>query len=255
MNSRSYSRYRDMKSIVHSIDPLTKFVSFLIITVTIFIAQTPETLLIMFGSLIIIGFLSRIRISTMFKIILFVLPFTIVMFVLYALVSWDIESTAKSVSMMSLRLYVFILIAIIFTSTTKELEIARSIEWLIHPLRYIKVPTYEISMLITLAIRFIPVLINDLFMIMRAQTSRGMNVVNGKLSTRVKGVFGSLLPMFVISFRRADDLAIAMTVRKYTIGQKRTKYWKNRFGLLEIVSLLLVSALTTLILLMRMGII
>ncbi len=123
------------------------------------------------------------------------------------------------------------------------MEIASSIEWFITPLRIIKVPTYEISMVIMLAIRFIPLMFEDLSMIMIAQTSRGVNVYNGNVPTRIKGVFNSLLPMFVLAFKRSDDISNAMIIRGYQIGEKRSKFKKNKFKLLEIVTLLLTIAL------------
>lgn len=254
MNSNSsYSRYRNINSLIHSIDPISKFVCFLLITITLFLAQDPRALVIVTLTLLVIALIARVRIKSLFNILLIVLPFFILMWLIYAAVTWDAIYASELVGKMTVRLYTFILIAIIYTSTTKELDIARSIEWIISPLKYIKVPTYEISMMITLALRFIPILISDLFMILRAQTSRGINVVNGRFRDRVKGIFSSLLPMFVISFRRADDLAIAMTVRKYEVGQKRTKYWETKFGLLEIMSLLVTVSLMVVVILIRMG--
>lgn len=255
MNSNSYSRYRNINSIVHKIDPITKLISFLIISITLFLAQDWKPFVIVFVSIILISLIARVKLKSMFNLFLFIIPFYVMMFLVYALVLWDLENASIRVAFMTARLYLFLLIAVIYTSTTKEMEIARSIEWLITPLKFIKVPTYEISMIITLALRFIPVLITDLFMIMKAQTSRGINVINGSLSTKLKGVFTSLLPMFVIAFKRADDLSIAMSVRKYEIGKKRTKYWKNKFGVLEVTTFILIVGLMTTTILFNVGVI
>lgn len=243
--NNSFSRFRNVNSIIHKIDPVTKLIAFLALSITIFLAQTPLTLGIMLSSVIIMALIGRVRLKSFFNILLFIIPFFIFMFIIYGLVLFDVLEALGFVFYMSMRLYLFLLMSIVYTSTTKEIDIARSIEWLITPLKFIKVPTYEISMMITLAIRFIPVLINDMFMILRAQTSRGINVINGTFRTRIKGIINSLLPMFVISFRRADDLAIAMDVRKYQTKQKRTKYWKNKFFILEFITLLFVGSLMT----------
>ncbi len=263
MDNKSFSRYRNIESIIHKIDPITKLICFLLLSLTMFLAQiNPDLELpwlpfaVMGGTVILIAILARVRVKTYFNLIIVVMPFFFVMFILYGLFMWgNINDVLQLVIPMTIRLYLFLMIAVIFTSTTKEMEIARSVEWLISPLRLIKVPTYEIAMMITLALRFIPILINDLFMIMRAQTSRGINVVNGSFSTRIKGVFSSLLPMFVIAFRRADDLSVAMSTRQYETNKKRTKYWTNKFFILEWIALVVVLTLFISIILINAGVI
>ena len=255
MDNINFSRYRNINSIVHKIDPITKLLAFLFITISMFWAQTPETLLFVFIFVLVVSILSRIRFSTYFKILFIIVPFFVSMYLIYALVYWDLNKPINLVSMMSLRFYMFILIASIYTSTTREMEIAGSIEWLITPLRFIKVPTYEISMMIMLAIRFIPLLILDLKRIMIAQTSRGVNVINGSPNTKIKGIFNSLLPMFVVSFKRSDDIAKAMTIRGYEIGQKRSKFKTNKFKILELIALIICIALLVATILMSQNII
>ena len=266
MDNKSFSRYRNINSIIHKIDPLTKLICFLFLSLTMFLAQIDHSKdyfwkqWLPFGlmgiSIFVISIMARVKIKTYFNLIIFVMPFFIVMFIFYVIFMWGrVIEVLNLVIPMTIRLYLFLMIAVIYTSTTKETEIARSIEWLISPLRFIKVPTYEIAMMITLALRFIPILINDLLMIMKAQTSRGMNVVNGNFKTRVKGIFSSLLPMFVIAFRRADDLSIAMSARKYETNKKRTKYWNNKFFILEWISLTVVLSLFTIIILINAGVI
>lgn len=246
MNNKSFSRYKYINSIVHSIDPLTKFICFILIIVTIFIAQSEFSLGIVFVFLFIVSLFAKIKIKTYFSIFLFILPFFILMFFLY-LIKMNWNESLYYVIFMSLRLYIFMLLSIIYTSTTKEIEIAQSIEWFIKPLRLLKIPTYEISMIIMLSLRFIPLLIEDLRMIFIAQTSRGVNVINGSLKTKIKGTINSLLPMIVIAFKRSDNIANSMIIRGYKVGQKRTKFIKNKFKILEFLALFITITILCLV--------
>lgn len=254
MEKNNFSRYRNIKSIIHTIDPITKLLGFILIIISMFVAQQIELLIIVSVFIFIVSLLSRVRIKSYITTFIFILPFFIFLFLLYWIIMSPMDSLIL-VSQMSLRLYLFILLSIIYTSTTKEIDIAYSIEYLITPLRFIRVPTYEISIIIMLAIRFLPLLFEDLKKIMIAQTSRGINVINGNIWTKIKGIKISLLPMFVIAFKRSDEVAIAMTIRGYEVGKKRSRFKKNKFGLLEFLSLLLVINLLITLILMTQGII
>ncbi len=250
MENKSYSRYRNIKSPIHSLDPNVKFIGFLLLIIATFLSQSVLTLSTVVIFTLFVSLLARVKVRSYINIFLMLIPFFITMFLLYWLVLLDPELAAEAVGYMSLRFYLFVLISVIFTSSTKEMDIAGAIEWFIYPLRLIKVPTYEISMMIMLAIRFIPLMFEDLGKIMVAQTSRGVNTYNGTFKTKVKGIFNSLLPMFVLSFKRAEDVSNAMIIRGYEIGKKRTKYRKNKFRLLEFFSLLLMIGLIVLIIMM-----
>ncbi len=245
----SFSRYRNIRSLIHSIDPLTKLVAFIMLSFASILSQSFLTIGVTLGFVLIVAILARVRFSSYFKILLFIIPFFISMYLMYLLVYWlqnDPElymTTLTVVGRMSIRLYLFLLLSIIYTSTTKEMEIANSIAWLIHPLSWIKVPTYEISIMIMLAIRFIPLMLEDLRKISIAQTSRGHNIYNGTTKTKVKGIGKSLLPMLIIAFQRSEDVANALTIRGYEPGMKRVKYVKNRFGILEFIAIALVILL------------
>ncbi len=243
MNNNSFSRYRNIKSPIHSIDPITKFLAFIVLTSAVFIAVNWLTLTVVFGFVFVTSLLARVKIKSYFTMILILLPFYLMMLLFYWIAYLDIALAALTVLFLTYRLYIFILIAIIYTSTTKEMDIAAAIEWIITPLRIIKVPTYEISMVITLAIRFIPLMFEDLSMIMIAQTSRGVNVYNGNAITKIKGASNSILPMLVLAFKRSEDISNAMIIRGYQIGEKRSKFKKNKFKLLELITLIATIAL------------
>lgn len=251
MDNRSYSRYRNIKSIIHFIDPVTKLLAFILLTTSIFMINSWLTLVVVITFIFFVSIMARVRIKSYFTMLFFIIPFFAMMTLFYWIAYFDINYVLKLVSFMSIRMYGFLLVAIIYTSTTKEIDIATSIEWYITPLKFIKVPTYEISMIITLAIRFIPLMFEDLRMIMIAQTSRGVNIYNGKLLVRIKGLINSILPMLVLSFKRSEDIANAMVIRGYEIGKKRTKFKKNKFGWIELLTLIIMSLF--LILLIYLG--
>ncbi len=243
METNSFSRYRDIKSVIHSIDPIVKLLAFLTLVFATFLAQSVYSLLTVLAFIFVVSLFARVRFVSYFRILILIIPFYIMMFLMYWFALRSATEASLSVAYMSLRFYLFILLSIIYTSTTKEMDIASSIEWLITPLRLIKVPTYEISMMIMLAIRFIPLMFEDMISIMIAQTSRGVNVYNGNLRTKIKGIFNSLLPMFVLAFKRSEDVSNAMIIRGYEIGVKRSKYKKNKYGILEFISTIIMILL------------
>ncbi len=249
MNNKSFSRYRNINSFIHSIDPRIKIISFLLIVVSTFFAQSIATLLIVFSFVLITALFSNLNIKSYFKIFYIIIPFFIIMTILYLFASWNWNDPIPVLVLtgeMSIRFYELILLATILTTTTREMDIAAGLEFIISPLRYIKVPTYEISMMLMLSIRFIPILLGDLYKILVAQTSRGVNVINGGFFTKIKGIKNSLLPMMIIAFKRADDMSMSMTMRGYKIGKKRSKYKDSKFELSE--SLVLFLSLTLLFL-------
>ncbi len=245
--TNGFSRYRNIRTPIHAIDPITKFLAFIVITFFIFASGNVEELTIVFVFLFIVSLLARVKILTYFKMMIILLPFILMMTLFYWFAYFDLERATFTVLYLAYRLYIFLLLSIIYTSTTKEMDIAQSIEFIISPLRLIRVPTYEISMIIMLAIRFVPLMLEDVRLIMIAQTSRGLNVYNGKLKTRVRGVINSLLPMLVLSFNRSEDIANSMLIRGYNVGEKRTKFKKNKFAILEILTVITIIGLGILI--------
>ncbi len=124
---------------------------------------------------------------------------------------------------MLVRLVDLIVITSMLTLTTSPLMLTDGIEKLLTPFKVIKVPAHEIAMMMTIAIRFIPTIADETDKIMKAQTARGADFENGNIIRRAKAMIPLLVPLFISSFRRADDLAIAMDSRCYRGGDKRTR--------------------------------
>jgi energy-coupling factor transport system permease protein len=138
-----------------------------------------------------------------------------------------------------LRIAVVIMITSLLTFTTMTTELNYGLESLLHPLKKIKVPVDVITMMISLTLRFIPTLLVETDKIMKAQASRGVDFNESKFKDKVNQIISLLVPVFVISFKRSEDLANAMEVRGYVIGQKRTRIDTYKISLKDFVVLCL----------------
>lgn len=148
------------------------------------------------------------------------------------------------------RLFFLITGTSLLTLTTSPLQLTDGIETLLRPLSKIKVPSHEIAMMMTIAIRFIPTLAEETDKIMKAQTARGADFESGNIIRRAKAMVPLLIPLFVSAFRRADELATAMEARCYRGGMGRTKMKENKAGIIDLKGCtIFVIALAVLILL------
>lgn len=236
LNNMSIGQYYQGNSILHKLDPRLKCIMFLIYVITVLMmdkAITISALVIVIVALIIIG---RIPLKAVWQSMKPILPVAIMILILNILTLnegnvifefWKIKIT--DTGLMNAFLIAFRLIMLIITSsliltlTTTPLKIADALEKLFGPLKKIKVPVHEMSMMMSIALRFIPTLADETDKIMRAQTSRGATYDTGSFIGRLKGYVTVLIPLFISSFRRADELAIAMEARCYNGGEGRTK--------------------------------
>lgn len=149
--------------------------------------------------------------------------------------------------MMGTRLVLLIVGTSLLTLTTSPIQLTDGIESLLGPFRRIGVPAHELAMMMTIALRFIPTLLDETEKIMKAQMARGADFQSGGLMQRAKNLVPLLVPLFVSAFRRADELAIAMEARGYRGGQGRTKFRELRFGRIDAVALSVAVAFTVVV--------
>ena len=142
-----------------------------------------------------------------------------------------------------LRIVLVVFLSTLLTISTSTIEINLGLEWVLHPLKFIKVPVAEISMMFSLTLRFIPTLMIETNKIMRAQASRGIDFNEGNFIEKVKQIVTLLIPMFFISITRAEDLANAMEARGYVIGEARTNVDELRFKIKDYLSFVVVLLL------------
>ena len=245
-------------SVVHKLDPRTKIVLAILYIVTVFLAKTP--LAFLFLTLFTLILIPLTKIST--KVILkglkpmyFILIFTSILHIFAtkgegeALVSWYFihiyyEGILRAI-FMSLRFLLFIVGTSVFlTYTTSPISLTDGLEWLLSPLKLIKVPVSIFSMMMTIALRFIPTLVEETEKIMNAQSSRGADFTSGNLIRRAKALVPLIIPLFASSFKRAGELASAMECRCYAVDRKRSKMVKLTFHLRDLLFLLLLCAIT-----------
>ncbi|WLS99996.1 energy-coupling factor transporter transmembrane component T [Lactobacillus helsingborgensis] len=150
-----------------------------------------------------------------------------------------------------IRFTVIILISTVMTVTTKPLEIADAIEWLLKPLKIVRVPVDKIALVMSIALRFVPTLFDETLKIMNAQRSRGADFNNGGLITRAKAITPLLVPLFINSLETAIDLSTAMESRGYRGDQGRTKFRVLRWSYLDLINLAYFILLLILLLVFR----
>ena len=135
--------------------------------------------------------------------------------------------------------------ASLLTFTTSPVEIADGLESLLTPLKFIKFPVHEFALVMSIALRFIPALLDETDRIIKAQKSRGADFETGNVFKRVKALIPVLIPLLISSFRRADELADAMDARCYSGSKNRTHYKKMKIGWRDFIGTLVLAALIT----------
>ena len=250
-------------TVVHRLDPRTKILGLILYIVAIFEASgwVGNALMIVLTALCMA--VSHIKPRNIFKGLkpmLFIIVFTGALNLFYTdgtpvLPGWPItwEGAERSAKMI-LRIVLLITGTFLLTYTTSPMELTDGLDRLLSPLRKIHVPVHEITMMMSMALRFIPTLIEETDKIMSAQKARGADFENGNLLQRAKALLPILVPLFVSSFRRADELAVAMESRCYHGGEGRTRMKQLRFAPRDLWALLLaVLLLAGLIVLKRYG--
>lgn len=260
MRNMLLGRYIPGDSFLHRLDPRSKLLMMVAFIAIIFLANDwlGYLLLIVYVGLGI--FLSKIQVSFFFKglrgmmglilfTVLFQMFFTPGATVLFhwGIINISLESVINAVYIF-FRFVLIIAMSTLLTLTTPPLTLADGIETGLSPLKKIRVPVHELGLMLSISLRFIPTLLDDTTMIMNAQRSRGMDFGQGGLLQRIKSIIPILIPLFVSSFRRADDLAIAMEARGYQGGDGRSKHrllkWRLRdtmaLGSILVLAMLLI---------------
>lgn len=250
------------KSPIHRMDPRTKLILTVVYIVALFIADNWISYLVMMVFLV-----SCIKISSIppksivrgMKPLVFILMFTAILnlfytdggIVLVRLGSLTITTEGlKRAFFMIWRIMMLISGTFLLTYTTSPISLTDGLESLLNPLKKIHVPVHELAMMMSIALRFIPTLIEETDKIMNAQKARGADFENGSIIDRAKALVPVLVPLFISAFRRADELATAMECRCYQGGEGRTKMKLLRYSRVDIqafgICACLVAAVVTL---------
>ncbi|ASZ08914.1 energy-coupling factor transporter transmembrane protein EcfT [Mesoplasma chauliocola] len=168
--------------------------------------------------------------------------------------AWFSEKALYNALIMSFRIYLMISLTCILTASTSPLQLTLAIEDLLYPLKWIGIPVYILSMIISIALRMIPTLIDEAGRIMKAQSSRGIDVHNGKLKDKVKGLTSLIIPLLVSAFQKAEDLSYAMEARGYDPYSKRTRYIQFKFKTADLMLMLFALAVMVFLILYSFGV-
>ncbi|MDD6160286.1 MAG: energy-coupling factor transporter transmembrane component T [Oscillospiraceae bacterium] len=233
-------QYFPGSSPIHRLDPRAKLVALLCYIVALFLAKWFVTYAIVLGALVLVVVLSTVKPKALLrgmKPVVFLLIFTGLLNMFYTpgrtLVSfWVFTITYEGVLhafFMVVRILMLISCTFLLTYTTSPLALTDGLESLLSPLKKLKVPVHELAMMMSIALRFIPTLIEETDKIMSAQRARGADFDSGNLIQKAKALIPLLVPLFISAFRRADELATAMECRCYHGGTGRTRMNKLSF--------------------------
>lgn len=227
-------QYYKTDSVIHRLDPRVKLVGTIFFIISLFVFSDAVGFAI--AAICLLGVIAVAKVPVSFvvkglKPVVMLIGIT-VLFNLFltpgeAVVQiWKIAITwegIKSACFLGLRFVLLIVGSSVMTLTTTPTQLTDGIESLLNPLKVIKIPVHEIAMMMTIALRFIPILLEETDKIMKAQTARCADFESGNLVNRAKNLVPILIPLFVSAFRRANDLAMAMEARCYRGGEGRTR--------------------------------
>jgi energy-coupling factor transport system permease protein len=263
MEKMIFGRYVPADSIIHKLDPRSKLLIIFLFVCVIFLANNILTYaLIGVYTFSMLG-MSRIPFRFLYgglKPIIWLVLFTLVLQLFFTtggklLVELGplkiYEEGVRQGIFISMRFFFLILMTSLLTLTTTPIEITDGLETLLNPVKKLHFPVHEMALMMSISLRFIPTLMQETDKIMKAQIARGVEFASGPIKERIKSVIPLLIPLFVSSFKRAEELAIAMEARGYRGGEGRTKYrqlcWRNA----DTIQLLLLVILTIFLFLLR----
>ncbi len=259
----SLGQYYEAKSLIHKLDPRTKLFLIIMFMVATFVAKDVYSFAFLLGFLLVSIVVSRVPIRVILKGmrgLVVIILFTAILNIFWTkgegepLVVWNVIPnfwTLKiylngliNAGILALRIIMLLTGTTLFLSyTTTPIELTDGIETALSPLKKIKLPVHEFSMLMTIALRFIPTLTEEAGKIINAQKARGGDFSSGGLIKKAKALIPIIIPLFVSAFRRADELAVAMECRCYRGGEGRTRMKKLKFKAKDVFGLLFAIAI------------
>ena len=250
MASLALGRYIPFNSFIHRLDPRVKLFAMIALMTSIFLRFSSVWMnltmyAVLFLFIVSLMHIAHIRLSSMFK----QLKALWVMMVFLLIINLLVPNTSEITTFFMVgpfRIYVSALLqtfyivfrlilmlglTLMLTGTTRPLDLTYAIEWYLTPFKIVRFPTHEVAMTIAIALRFIPTLLEETMRIMKAQASRGVDFINGKLREKLRAIIALIVPLFISAFQRSEELANAMEARGYDPSAPRTRYrhltWKT----------------------------
>lgn len=250
LDSMLIGRYVPADSALHRMDPRSKLMMVFLFVCIVFIANNTITYAILGLYTLVLLLMSKIQLRFIInglKPVLFLILFTFFLHVFFTKegeVLLDLgwlkvyEGGLRQGIYISLRFTYLILITTLLTLTTTPITLTDGLESLLNPFKKLKMPVHELALMMSISLRFIPTLLEETSKIMKAQAARGVDFSTGPIKERVKAIVPLLVPLFVSSFKRAEELAIAMEARGYRGGEGRTKYRLLKWGMADTMLML-----------------
>lgn len=264
MSKITFGRYSPRNTFVHRMDPRNKILILILLMVAIFLQFTYwSTTLILSGvillAIIIFMIISRINFIELFRSMATMWLLIIILMAAYIFipmqtyigtpVAFYIGTFAVywagiyQSGYIILRLIMMISLTMMLTATTKPMDLTYAFEWYMFPLRVIRFPVSEIAMTLSIALRFIPTLLDETDRIMKAQASRGVDFNHGRFGKRIKAIISLIIPLFISAIERSEELSNAMEARGYDPKAKRTRYRVLKFSWRDIIGFVLCGAI------------
>ena len=247
LNNITLGQYYPADSVVHKLDPRVKILLLVALIVGIFLGQNLLSYVPVAAFLFLAARLSKVPFSMLLKglkPLRFILVFTFVLNIFFLQGETPLldlgfvvikQESVITASHYCSRLVLLVLASSLLTLTTAPITLTDGLERLLSPLRVIHFPAHEMAMMMTIALRFIPTLIEETGKIMSAQKARGADFESGSLFARAKALVPVLVPLFISAFRRADELAVAMECRLYRGGHGRTRLHQLKYTKLDLL--------------------
>ena len=256
MDSMTFGKYIPVNSLIHRLDPRLKIGALLIFLIAVFFDAGFIGYGILAVFVLLVAMLSNIAIKHILKAIkpmLFMMLFLMV-FNIFLVNTGEIVLTIGSFNIYSgaliqsayifIRLILIITLTTILTSSTKPLDLTLGIESMLLPFKRFGFPAHELAMMISIALRFIPDLLDEAKRIMKAQASRGVDFNEGTMKEKIKAIVSLIIPLFISAFQRAEDLANAMESRNYNPEAPRTRYKSLKWQTSDTVAFVLTIAVS-----------
>lgn len=263
MNNLTFGRYSPYNTFTHKLDPRNKLFILVLLIVSIFLQfhiwsttiLISAAFLILFILFMLVSKVSFIQLFKSMKSMWFLIFFILVVYIFipnnnythewyrfnahYA-IYWD---SLYQAGYIILRIILMFCLTMILTSTTKPMDLTYAFEWYMTPLKIVRFPVHETAMTLSIALRFIPTLLDETERIMKAQESRGVDFAHGGLGKKFKAIISLIIPLFVSAIQRSEELSDAMEARGYDPRAKRTKYRKLTFSWRDAIALLVALAI------------
>ncbi|MFK2826873.1 energy-coupling factor transporter transmembrane component T [Bacillus sp. B190/17] len=236
MEKMIFGRYLPLHSLVHQLDPRAKLLFIFGFVIIVFLANNALSYGVLALFTLVIVYLTKINLRFLVAGLKPVIWLIVLTFLLHTFLTKEgrllidigflkiYEGGVIQGAFISLRFLLLIFVTSLLTLTTSPISITDGLESLLNPFKKWKLPVHELALMMSISLRFIPTLMDETDKIMKAQMARGADFSSGPIKDRVKAVIPLLIPLFVSSFKRAEELAIAMEARGYRGGEGRTKY-------------------------------